>query len=83
MSLPAESDRPPVWARKGVATDECPKSYITADSMVLVEDYFVRRRLGGLDFSQLSAREVEAFLVLERARAAEMNDDQHDTRRNR
>jgi len=82
MPLAAESHQPPVWARKGVATDECPRSYITAESMALVEDYFVRRRLGGPEFSNLSARQVEAFLVLERAQAAEMNHDRQNTRRN-
>jgi hypothetical protein len=70
-----------VWARKDVATETCPTSYITAESQTLVEDYLVRRRLNGIEFSELSARQVEAFLILEKALAAEMNDDQHNTRR--
>ena len=64
-----------------MATETCPKSYVTAESQTLVEEYLVRRRLNGLEFSQLSAREVEAFLILENALAAEMNNDQHDTKR--
>jgi hypothetical protein len=56
-----------VWARKGVATGECPKSYVTAESEGLIEEFFVRRRLGGMDFAELSARQVEAFVILEQA----------------
>ncbi len=69
-----------VWARKHVSLTTCPKSYISAESQSLVEEFFVRRRLGGLDFEELSARQVEAFVILERALAAERNDEQHDTR---
>jgi hypothetical protein len=60
-----------VWARKTIAIDSCPQSYITAESEGLVEEFLVRRRLGGIDFDELSARQVEAFLVLEQALAAE------------
>jgi hypothetical protein len=38
---------------------------VTAESLGLVEEFLVRRRLGGLDFDELSARQVEAFLILE------------------
>ena len=31
----------------------------------------MRRRLGGMNFEELSARQVEAFLILEQALAAE------------
>ena len=60
-----------MWARKTIAIDSCPQSYITAESEGLVEEFLVRRRLGGIDFDELSARQVEAFLVLEQALAAE------------
>ena len=33
----------PVWARKTVALETCPKSYITAESEALVEEFLVRR----------------------------------------
>jgi len=55
----------------------CPKSYITAESEALVEEFLVRRRLGGLRFEELSARQVEAFLILEK----ELSDEQRNTRR--
>ena len=64
-----------MWARKTVAIDSCPKSYITADSEGLLEDFLVRRRLGGLNVGELSARQVEGFLILEQALAAEAKVD--------
>jgi hypothetical protein len=70
-----------VWARKGVAVECCPKSWITAESQALVEEFFIRRRLGSWDFGELSARQVEAFAWLETALAGERKDGQHNTRR--
>jgi hypothetical protein len=79
--MPAEdADAPLVWARKDVAIATCPKSYVTAESETLVEEFLVRRRLQGMDFAELSARQVEAFVILEQALAAEMRDGQHNTR---
>jgi hypothetical protein len=62
-----------VWARRGVALDECPKPYITAESQSFLEDFFVRRRLRAPDSEELSARQVEAFLILEKELAAELD----------
>ena len=42
-----------MWARKDVMLFSCPKSYITSDSEALVEEFFVRRRMGAFDFSEL------------------------------
>ena len=70
-----------MWARKNVAIETCPKSYITAESQTLVEEYLVRRRLAGMEFAKLTARQVEAFLILERALAEEIKDEQHKSRR--
>jgi hypothetical protein len=42
-----------------------------------VEEFFVRRRLRGMDFRELSARQVEAFVILEQAFAAELPAGQH------
>jgi hypothetical protein len=73
--LPHDRRGVPVWARKTVATESCPKSYVTAESEGMVEDFLVRRRLGGMNFGELSARQVEGFLILEQALAAEMKSD--------
>ena len=64
-----------MWARKTVATESCPRSYITAESEGLVEDFLVRRRLGGMNIGELSARQVEGFLILEQALATELRRD--------
>jgi len=66
--------RRPVWARKQVALDTCPKPYITAESHSLLEEFFVWRQLGVLDGETLSARHADAFAVLEKELAAERND---------
>lgn len=60
-----------VWARGGIALTTCPKSYLTAESEALLEDFLVRRRLGGYRMEDLSARQAEAFMVLEQALAEE------------
>ena len=80
LGLGEDSTGPLVWARRDVALRTCPKPYITAESQTLVEDFFVRRRLRGMDFRELSARQVEAFVILERAFAAAINHGQHNTR---
>jgi hypothetical protein len=69
-----------VWARKGVSLQTCPKSYVTGESLALVEEFLVRRRLRGNEFSGLSARQAEAFVILERALATETNDVQNNAR---
>ena len=69
-----------MWARKDQALRMCPKSYISAESTTLVEEFFVRRRIGGMDPANLSAKQVEAFVILEKALANEMNDVQHNSR---
>jgi hypothetical protein len=69
-----------VWARRSVALRTCPKSYITAASYTFVEEFFVRRRLGDGEFEPLSARQVEAFVILEKALAGEISDAQQNTR---
>ena len=60
-----------VWTRRRVSLDTCPKSYITAESLSLVEEFFVRRRIRGLDEDNLTARQVQAYTILEQELAAE------------
>ena len=55
-----------VWARRDAATGSCPRSYVTTESVGLLEEFLVRRQLGGMACEQLDARKVEAFIVLER-----------------
>ena len=53
-----------VWGRKQTQSEECPKSFVTGESLALVEEFFVRRRLG-MEYSVgMEARKVDAFLIL-------------------
>lgn len=53
-----------MWGRKQTHVDECPKTFVTAGSLALLEEFFVRRRLGVPDSIDTEARKIEAFLIL-------------------
>lgn len=55
-----------VWARAGVATKRCPKTVVTGESVALVEGFVAWKRLGGMNLERMEARQVHAFLILER-----------------
>ena len=63
-----------VWARRRVAAEQCPTSLITAQSLAFIEQFYVWRKLGPKYPGELSAREVEAFLILEQEARAEESD---------
>jgi hypothetical protein len=54
-----------VWARRSVATDTCPVSYITAESIALVQEFYAWKLFGGVDLYSLPARTVDGFCILE------------------
>lgn len=54
-----------VWARAGVATNVCPKSYISGESRAWLDEFQAWKRLGYPDLRTLSAREAHAMLILE------------------
>ena len=54
-----------VWARGETGIQECPKSFITACSGEMVERFAVWRMSGAGGWSELTAREADAFQVLE------------------
>jgi hypothetical protein len=60
-----------VWARRKAATEECPRSFITAESLAWLEGFYVWKRLGGRPVEEMTARQVQAFLLLERELALE------------
>jgi len=62
-----------VWARRGVSAEACPRSLITAESLAWLEAFQTWKRLGGRPGEDMSARQVQAFLLLERELAAEAN----------
>jgi len=69
-----------VWARREAILGTCPRSAITAESQTTVEEFFIRRRLGLMNEEQLTARQVEAFAILEKELAAEIKHEQHNAR---
>jgi hypothetical protein len=74
--LPQESRAPAriVWARKNASSEECPRSAITGMSLSMVEEFFVRRRLGISTLTDHSARTVDAFLILQNEMEREERD---------
>jgi hypothetical protein len=58
----------------------CPKSYITPESETLLEDFAVFRRFGHIEPGNLTARQTEAFIILERELAMEIKDGEQRTR---
>jgi hypothetical protein len=57
-----------VWAHGAAATEECPKSLVTAESIELLERFFTSKTWGWKD---PTAREADAFLALEQELRAE------------
>jgi len=55
-----------VWVSRGVASRHCPRSVLTGESLALVEAYWAWKKIGGARFDEMDARQVHAFLVLER-----------------
>ena len=56
-----------VWARGGASAEECPTSLVTPASIEFLESFLAWKTVGkGELTAQLSAREAEAFAVLER-----------------
>ena len=67
-----ESEGPTVvWARGEVVSERCPKSTITAKSVLFLEQFRWWKELGG-DIWSLEAKNAEALLLLEREWGTEM-----------
>jgi hypothetical protein len=64
--LPADQRGGPrlVWGRKHAQVEECPKSFVTGESLALLEEFFVRQRLNPGISLETEARKVDAFLIL-------------------
>jgi hypothetical protein len=63
-----------VWGRKHVVVSACPKSFVSSESVAFVEDFSFRRRFGQIDPAHLTARQADAFMVLESELAQEIKD---------
>lgn len=62
-----------VWAREQAAIDSCPTSYITAESLALLEEFHAWKLLGIGHYSELPARLAEAIFLLENELRTERN----------
>src|SRR6185436_14315470 len=59
--LPAAAQQQPsnvVWSWRKVAVDECPKSFITAQSLTWLEEFFIMRQSWQSELHDLPARQV-------------------------
>ncbi len=45
-------------------SQECPKSFITGESIVLLEEFFAGMRLGFTATAEMPARKADAFVIL-------------------
>jgi hypothetical protein len=54
----------------------CPRSYITPESLVLLEEFHAWKLFGATDVYQMPARLVEAICILENELRTERNDAQ-------
>jgi hypothetical protein len=72
--VPGLEDTPEraVWARKRIATTNCPKCLISAESLAWIEEYFAWKLTGKADYRTLGARQLDAFCALEQELRAEM-----------
>jgi hypothetical protein len=62
-----------VWGRRRVFLDTCPRSFVSAESIGLVEAFAAWKLIGSGDFASLPARTADAFCVLENELRAEMS----------
>lgn len=70
-----------MWAVNGLELTTCPRSSISPDSRLWLEEYFAWRLLGTADYRALPAKTVEAFVLIDRALAeAGRGRDQRTTR---
>lgn len=77
MQPKKEPPRRPVWVRRQCAIEECPRSYITAQSVAYLEAFYAWRLTGRRALDELPARTADAFLVLE----GELMEENSDGRR--
>jgi len=63
-----------VWARGRTTLCSCPTSYITSESVALLEEFHAWKLLGVGGFYDLPARLVEALFILEKELRAESDD---------
>ena len=66
LTLPPPENNRPIWTRQGAFTLSCPKSELSMDSLTQIEAYCVAKLTGVPPAEPVTAREVDAFLILDR-----------------
>ena len=56
-----------------MGTEECPRSVITGESLAWLEGFYAWKKLGGRPVEEMSARQIQAFLILEQELGAEVD----------
>ncbi len=74
--IDADSISPIVWVRGKVSLTTCPTSYISAESVALLEEFHAWKLVGAGSVYNLPARLVEAIFVLENELRTASNDGQ-------
>jgi hypothetical protein len=66
--LPEERRGPSrvVWVRARVSAEECPTSLVTPQSLEWLEKFHVWKFAGGRELDRLPAKDVDAFVTLEK-----------------
>lgn len=65
-----------MWARGRTTLATCPNSYVTSESIALLEEYNAWKLFGAQNVFELPARLVHAIFILESELRAEENDGQ-------
>jgi hypothetical protein len=65
-----------VWLRGRTTLTTCPTSFITPESISLIEEFHAWKLMGAGNVYHLPARLVEAIFILENELRAESNDGQ-------
>jgi hypothetical protein len=63
-----------IWARGRISVASCPTSYITPESVALIEEFQAWKLIGATDMYRMPARLVETIFVLEN----ELRSEKHD-----
>ncbi len=63
-----------MWGNRKIVAEECPVSYINAESLSFIEAFTVWKLMGGSHLMEMPARTVEAFCLLEKELQSEVSD---------
>ena len=67
-----------VWGRRQIAVTQCPKSLISGESLYLLEQFSAWTRCRNANLQAMSARIVDAILILENEARAELRSENRE-----